>query len=312
MEWDELRFFHTVALCGSLSKAAHELRVSQPTVGRRINALEDRLAAQLFDRLVSGFVLTDVGTRIFEKTCDMANTARCIEDCVAGGRNNIAGTVLLTAPEGIGSTWLARQLSDLTEKHPDLDLQVSLSNRMLDVSNGEADAALRMGNPSDDALIGRRIAMLPFRLYASKGYIEKHGMPADLDAIRHHRIIESGGVIRDVSQAKRLREIAPGTRVAATLDNLQAQAGAVRAGLGVAALPPYLTDEPDELVAILPDAFLVEVPLWFLTRRELRDSGKVVAVKTFLTSAACDASWSTKSNAPSAKTAAVLPIPIAT
>lgn len=308
MEWDELRFFHAVAMSGSLSKAASALCVSQPTVGRRIKALENRLDARLFDRLISGYVLTDVGMRIFEKTGHMANIARGIEDCAAGERSLVAGTVLLTAPEGIGSTWLARKLLGLTDAHPDLDLKVSLSNRISDVSNGEADAALRLGDPFDETLIGRRIAMVAFRLFASKCYLERHGIPKDLTEIRHHRIIESGGVIRDVSQAKRLRQVACEARVAATLDNLHAQAEAVRAGLGIAALPPYFTDTMDGLIPILPNAFVVEVPLWFLTRQHLRTSGGVGAVKTFLTAAARAESWVATSIARPVRAAAVAPI----
>ena len=86
MDWDELRFFHAVAEAGSLSQAARELGVSQPTVGRRIRALEDRLDACLFDRLDSGYTLTGVGMRVFEKTGEMAEVARCIADRATGER----------------------------------------------------------------------------------------------------------------------------------------------------------------------------------------------------------------------------------
>lgn len=292
MEWDELRFFHAVATAGSLSRAAQTLGVSQPTVGRRIKSLEDRLDAQLFDRLESGYALTGVGLRVFEKTGEMSEVARCIADRVAGERNCIAGTVSLTAPEGIGGTWLPAQLCGLSDSHPDLDLQVSLSNRMSDVSNGEADIALRMGNPRDDALIGRRIATVPFRLFASPAYLEKYGSPPNVDGLGQHRVIESGGVIRDVAQAKRLRELAHSARVATTLDNIHAQAAAARAGVGLVALPPYVADRPRDLVAVLPKAFSVEVPLWLLTRQDLRTSRRICAVKAFLTDAARSSAWS--------------------
>ncbi|MEM8692671.1 MAG: LysR family transcriptional regulator [Pseudomonadota bacterium] len=286
MEWDELRFFHAVAVAGSLSKAARDLGVSQPTVGRRIKALEDRLDAQLFDKLISGHVLTETGIQVFEKTGEIAEIARCIADRAEGERKCIAGPVTLTAPEGIGATWLPTQLLDMSEIHPDLDLRVSLSNRISDVSNGEADVALRMGDPRDETLIGRKIAALPFRLFASPCYINKYGAPADLDALRHHRIIDSGGIIRDVAQARLLREIAHSARVAATLDGVMAQKAAARAGVGLVALPPYLTYQDPDLLPVLEDAFLVKVPVWLLTRQDLRGSRRIGAVKTFLTQAA--------------------------
>lgn len=292
MEWDELRFFHAVATAGSLSRAAQNLGVSQPTVGRRIRSLEDRLDAQLFDRLESGYALTGVGLRVFEKTGEMSEVARCIADRATGERNSISGTVSLTAPEGIGATWLPAYLCELSDSHPDLDLQVSLSNRMSDVSNGEADIALRMGNPSDDALIGRRIATVSFRLFASPAYLEKFGVPVDVDRLGQHRVIECGGVIRDVAQAKRLRELARGARVATTLDNIHAQAAAGRAGIGLVALPPYMAEQPGDLVAVLPNAFAVHVPIWLLTRQDLRTSRRICAVKAFLTDAARSSAWS--------------------
>lgn len=291
MEWDELRFFHAVAQAGSLSKAARVLGVSQPTVGRRIRALEERLDARLFDKLASGYVLTAMGSRVFDKTGEMAELARCITDRASGERNDIAGTVLLTTPEGIGATWLPPHLSEMTDRHPDLDLRVSLSNRMSDVSNGEADMALRMGNPRDETLIGRRIATVPFRLYASPAYLDRYGCPVDLEAIGQHRIIESGGVIRDVAQAQRLRDVAAGARIATTLDSIQAQCAAARAGLGLVALPPYLVHRPGGLVPVLSARFRVDVPIWLLTRHDLRASRRVCAVKTYLTDAARRCCW---------------------
>ncbi len=108
-----MRFSHAVAQAGSLSQAALGLRVSQPTVGRRIRALEDRLEARLFDRPASGYALTEAGRRIFDKTSEMANAARCIADRVAGERTRAAGHVCLTTAEGIGAVWLAPRLGAL-------------------------------------------------------------------------------------------------------------------------------------------------------------------------------------------------------
>lgn len=298
MEWDELRFFHAVAQAGNLSKAARELRVSQPTVGRRIKALEDRLEARLFDRLESGYVLTELGALVFEKTGEMVEVARCIADRATGDRNSVAGTVSLTAPEGLGAAWLPLRLSELNDTHPDLELNVSVSNRMADVSNGESDIAIRMGSPQDEALVGRRVGSVPFRLFASPSYIEKHGCPCDVTDIRHHRIIECGGTLRNVVQAKRLREFAPGARIAATLDDIRSQAAAARAGLGLVALPPYLAAGRSDLVTVLADAFLVEVPIWILTRQDLRTSRRICVVKDALTRAARDFSWGDRAVAP--------------
>ena len=157
---------------------------------------------------------------------------------------------------------------------------------MVDVSKGEADIAVRMGNPHDESLVGRRVGSVPFRLFAAPVYIDRHGCPAGIHEIGRHRVIECGGVLRNALQAKKLRELAAGARIATTLDDITSQAAAARAGLGLVALPPYLAGRPGELMSVLPDAFLVEVPIWILTRADLRTSRRINAVKTILTGAA--------------------------
>ena len=175
--------------------------------------------------------------------------------------------------------------------HPDLEMRVSVSNRVVDVSKGEAEIAVRMGDPHDESLVGRRVGSVPFRLFAAPCYIDKYGCPAGIREIGRHRVIECGGVLRNVLQAKKLRELAPDARVATTLDDIASQAAAARAGLGLVALPPYLAGQPGELVTVLPDSFLVEVPIWILTRPDLRASRRICAVKNALTDAARDLSW---------------------
>ncbi len=293
MDWDEIRFFHTVALTGSLSEAARRLKVSQPTVGRRIKMLEDRLEARLFDRLPVGFVLNDAGQAIFEKAEEMAATARSISDRVSGVNHRAEGRVSLTTSECLGAVWLTPNLMKLSTIHPALTVELALSNEKLDIGRGEADLALRLGSPDDDNLVGRQIATAAFHLWASRDYLQTFGVPRTLDELSRHRIIESGGRIRDVPQARFLREVARGAEVAGTFDCISAQLAAARAGLGLASLPAYQTASIDDLCCVLPGSFYVSVPVWLLTRNDLRGSTRVNALKSFLSKAVLDAraSW---------------------
>jgi DNA-binding transcriptional LysR family regulator len=139
-----------------------------------------------------------------------------------------------------------------------------------------------MGDPHDDGLVGRRIGAVRFHLYASRSYLERRGTPRGPDELGAHSIVDAGGVIRDVPQAVRLRELAPSARVATTLDSLKGQASAVQAGMGLAALPPYSVRGQGDLVRVLPDFFFVAVPVWLLTRAEMRRCVRVAALKSFL------------------------------
>lgn len=286
MEWDDIRFFHAVAEAGSLSRAARRLNVSQPTVGRRIRILEDRLEAQLFHRLASGFVLTDAGQCIYEKAVEMAGAARCISDRVSGTRSRAEGRICLTTAEGLGQSWLVPKLMSLSRSHPDLEVNLTLSNIKLDIAGGEADLALRMGDPLDENLVGRQIGAVPFQLYASPGYLETFGTPTALGDLGAHRIIEWGGAISNVPQARHLREIGASAQPSVTLDSIYAQKAAAEAGMGLAALPPYLAEGAPDLQRVLADRFCVFVPVWLLTRADLRHTIRVGVVRAFLADAA--------------------------
>ncbi|WP_162150017.1 LysR family transcriptional regulator [Roseivivax halodurans] len=286
MDWDNIRFFHAVAKAGSFSEASRRLKVSQPTVGRHIRLLEDRLDAELFHRLPSGLVLTDAGRRIFEKAEEMAFSAQGLADRIAGTRSRIEGRITLTSAEGLGQSWLIPILRDLSSHHHGLDIDVTLSNVRLDVAKGEADLALRMGEPHDESLIGRQIGSVPFKLYASRRYLEMFGHPEDILELSGHRTIESGGVIQNVPQARYLREIGARARPALKLDSLLAQKAAAEEGMGLAALPTYVAAASPSLIPVLPEKFRVSVPLWLLTRSELRRSARVGVVRSFLAGAA--------------------------
>ncbi|MGF1551932.1 MAG: LysR family transcriptional regulator [Paracoccaceae bacterium] len=282
VDWDDLRFFHAVARTGSLSGAARELGVSQPTVGRKIRDLETALQAKLFDRLACGYSLTEAGWRIFDKATEMADAARCIADRVSGETNAAAGAVRLTCPEGLGAAWLTPHLRALRQRHPHLAVQVSLCSTTLDLANGEADVALRMGEPQDTTLVGRRIGEIAFHLYASRDYLAERGVPSSLEDLAAHRVIESGGKLAGVPQALLLRDRAHGASVSLSLDSLLAQAAAARAGFGVAALPTYLVAEAGDLVRVLDERFRVVMPLWLLTREDLRGVTRVRALQDFV------------------------------
>ncbi len=282
MDWDDLRFFNAVATAGSVGRAAQTLGVTQPTVARRVRDLEQRLGARLFDRLTSGYRMTEAGARVYARSSDVMRIVQAISDDVEGDEAEVAGTVRITASEGIGAAWLAPRLGMLRARHPALRVELELSTLTRDVAAGDADIALRMGEPRDEALVGRRIAMIPFSLYGSQRYFAVHGAPRGLEDLGRHMIIESTGRLEHVPQARLLRDVALGAVTVAAVDNIFAQAAIVKAGAGLVGLPCYLGHSDPDLVAVLEGAFHVHMPVWLLTRHDLRQTARVRAVLDFI------------------------------
>lgn len=280
--WDDLRVFHAVAKAGSLSAAARALNLTAATVARRVQELEARLDAKLFDRLVHGYSLTPAGRRIVAMAEDMAGAVRAIEAEVTGEAGAAVGIVRVTASEGLGAAWLAPRLIDLKSAHPGITVELALCFTKSDLSRGEAEVALRLGDPRDDALVGRRIAEASFGLYASREYLARCGAPFDTSDLRRHAIIHGAGLLAAVPQARALSALTEGAPTAARLDSLFAQVEAVRAGLGIAALPAYVAQREGVLARVLAERFDVRVPVWLLLRRDLKDSARVRAVCRFI------------------------------
>lgn len=282
MNWDELRVFHAVARAGSLAAAARALKVSQPTVSRRIRDLEADLGLRLFDRLTHGLRLTDAGRDVLEKAREMEAAARAIADRVASAPDRIAGTIRLTAPDGIGDRLLVPRLAALRARHPGLNVELLLTNEAVDLAGGEADVALRLGAPRDETLVGRRVADGTFHLYASREYLARTGLPEPERRFERHLIIDGAGRMAHVEQRRRLRSIAEGAEVSSTFDHLLAQLHAAEAGLGIVGLPPCIVGPDSQLVRLPSDLFEVRLPVWVLTRPDLRRCPRVAAIKAFL------------------------------
>lgn len=283
--WDDYRYFLAVAETGSLSAAARRLRVAQPTVGRRIQVLEEALGARLFDRLSHGYALTVLGESIREFAVRIEQDALAIERRVAGAEEQIAGKVNLTTAEGLGVYWLAAQLPALRQQFPQLEIELSIDMSLADLLRREADIALRVGTPGSDELVGRTIGKVSFGLYAAKAYLAAHGEPKKLVDLAKHTFIESTGGIAELKQVQLLRELAKQADIGLHCNHIATQLHAARAGLGLLSLPAYMAHDAADLRRVLRTKFDVQLDLWLLTHRDLRRSARIRAVMDFIVEA---------------------------
>ena len=176
-DWDDVRFFLAVAKTGSFSAAATQLNTKQTTVGRRIQALERRLGAKLFDRHRHGMEVTPAARGVLVQAESMMSNATSIERHLAGLDREMAGIVRIAATEGIAANWLVARLGQLRRTHPDIVVQVIASDQVLDLATRQADLAIRFFRPTSNQLVAARVGQVNFSIFAAPSYIERYGLP---------------------------------------------------------------------------------------------------------------------------------------
>jgi len=167
-QWDDVRFFLAVARTGSLSGAARTLGVGHVTVGRRISLLERRLGVSLLNRTPDGFAATAAGEAILRQCMAMENATLDLERIAAGRDSLAAGSIRLTATEALAHRVIAPAIAELRKSHPDLQVDLAVGVRSLDIARREADLAVRVGRPSGPGLVSRKLGEVGYSLYASQ------------------------------------------------------------------------------------------------------------------------------------------------
>jgi DNA-binding transcriptional LysR family regulator len=284
-DWDDLRYFLAVAREGSTIAAAKALGVSQPTVQRRLAAFEKLIGRSLVEPHPTGYRLTDIGKELLPHAERIEEDVAAFERQLAASDKNVTGTVRITCPEA-DVRLLAAVFDRFRARHPGLRLELLVSDRLLDLSKGDADVALRGGDPGDSILIGRKLADCPWYLYASRSYVEQHGKPQRPDEIAQHPLIAYTGPIAEQRPARWLRSVASDATIAAYSNNILGALSAVRSGAGLGLLPAHIGSHESEIVCVFkPQPELTE-PFTLLVHPDLRNTLRVRAVLDFFSSEA--------------------------
>jgi DNA-binding transcriptional LysR family regulator len=163
-----------------------------------------------------------------------------------------------------------------------LRVDLIVTERFLDLSKGEAEIAVRGGEPRDPALIGRKIADNPWAVYASRSYIERHGQPERPEDINHHAIIDFSGDIANLLLAKWLRSVAPRATIAARSNSVIGLLMAAKSGVGLTILPVQLGDPADELIRVIDPLPELMSQVYLLVHPDLRHTPRVSAFFDFV------------------------------
>ena len=284
MDWDKLRIFHAVADAGSLTHAGEQLHLSQSAVSRQIRALEEMLNTTLFHRHARGLILTEQGELLFDATKAMRKRLDAAAARIRDSEEEVFGELRVTTTIGFGSMWLAPRLTRLYEQYPQLNIDLMLEERVLDLPMREADVAIRMKEPSQADLIRKRLMGVRMRLYAAPDYLERAGTPENVDDMRSHRLIcqAPGGV--QVSAGAQLVQwlLTHDIPSRLTVNNYFGVLQGTINGLGIGVLPDYIVENAPHLTRVLPQVESNEVPVFLAYPEELRQSRRIGAFRDFV------------------------------
>ena len=271
--WELYRSFLAVVREGSLSGAARALSLTQPTIGRHIDALESGLGVSLFTRSQAGLIASDGASLLVPYAEAMANAADALQRAASGEAEDDRGTVRVTASEMIGGEVLPSVLSAFREVHPRVIVELVLSNRSEDLLRREADIAVRMIRPSQTALFARKVGVIHLGFHAHPRYLKAHGTPKNLAELREHPLIG----FDKAPSVRRLEGLDfPINRelFAFRCDSDVAQYALLRAGFGIGVCQLGLARR-DKLVHLLPGAFDFALDTWVVMHEDLKSSRRM-------------------------------------
>ena len=280
--WNDLRFFLSVARSSTISLAGKRLGADHATVGRRISALEAALGLQLFERNPRGYILTRHGESLLGMAQAIEAEAVRIEETAAGQQHGLAGAVRISTPEGFGNFFLAARIGRLAAAHPRLAIEMITIQQIVSLSRREADVAVTMSEPPTGNFVHEHLTDYELYIYASRGYLAAADPIRSRDDLGEHPFI---GYVDDLIFTRALNylpEIRPNLRARLQNSSLQAQMSAAVAGFGLCVLPAYIAANSRELVAVLPEEVCLRRSYWMVADAEMAETAQVRLTQRFI------------------------------
>lgn len=281
-DWDDLRYFLSVARTGRLTAAARRMGTDHSTVSRRVTALENRLGAELFRRSPRGYSLTDAGEKLLTRAEMIESSAANIENDIAGERSSLEGVVRIGAPDGFGSLFLAPRIGELTLRHPRLELQIVAMPRVFNLTRREADIAIGLKRPDRGRLYSRKLTDYTLHVYAAQSYLDRHGPIRERRDLADHPIIGYIPELIFTPELDYLKELGDDFTPRLSSTNLFAQLGATQAGAGLCILPDFMAHDTPGLVRVLPAEIELVRAFWIIAHLDARESTRIQTVIDFI------------------------------
>ena len=287
MDWDKLKIFYAVAEAGSFTKATTNLNLSQSAISRQIQSLEQNLKVSLFERHARGLSLTDNGEYLFKTAHEVISKLKDVETTLADKRDKPSGKLTVTTVVSFGTTWLTPRIKEFMQLNPEIEIELIFDDKELDLSTRQADIGIWMRRPKQLNYIQKKLIDINYHIYGSVKYLEQNGYPKKISDLNKHKFITYGkGAPSPVFNpdwalklgAKDGKKIKPAMRVNSVYGLLLA----VQSGVGLAALPDYITVGVQNIVKVLPEIEGPKSESHFVYPQSLKNLGRVVAFRNFL------------------------------
>jgi len=287
MDWDKLKIFYAVAESGSFTKATINLNLSQSAISRQIQSLEYELKVQLFERHARGLSLTENGEYLYKTAHEVISKLKEVESAFVDKKNKPSGKLTVTTVVSFGTTWLTPRIQEFMQLNPEIEVELIFDDKELNLTTREADIGIWMRKPKQLNYIQKKLMNLNYHIYGSAKYLEKYGFPKNENDLSKHKFISYGkgtpSPVFNPDWALKLgvkdgRKRKPAMKVNSVYGLLLA----VKSGVGLAALPDYLTHSVSNIVKVLPNIEGPKTEVHFVYPQSLKNVARIVAFRNFL------------------------------
>ena len=287
MDWDKLKIFHTVAEASSFTKASTILNLSQSAISRQIQSLENDLKIKLFERHARGLVLTHNGEYLFKSAREVISKLKDVEATLSSEKDKLNGKLTVTTVVSFGTTWLTPRIQEFMTLHPDIEVELIFDDKELDLSTRQADIGIWMRRPKQLNYIQKKFVNFNYHIYGANSYLEQHGYPKSIKDLNKHKFITYGrgapspvfnpdwALKLGVSDGKKRKPVMKVNSVYGLLL-------AVQSGVGLAALPDYITHNIPNITKILPNEYGKPTETHFVYPESLKSVARVTAFRNFI------------------------------
>jgi DNA-binding transcriptional LysR family regulator len=294
---ENLAMFIDVAQAKSFSAVARRKGMVASSVARQIDALEQDRRVTLFTRSTRALIMTDAGSLLFERAVKILHDIRAVRSEVVSAEQTVQGVLRVSCVPAFGRRHVVPHLGTLSEKHPDLRVELELTERVVDAVVERFDLVIRLGQQPDSSMVGQRIGYQRYIIGASPTYLRRYGHPTRFEELAQHRLIDR----QHSTSTRGWREVTGPEawlpeQFAFECDDCDARRMSAAQGLGIALMPNWAIGEDlaaGRLVALcLEGAPPLEATGIFLMRASQRANTKTTAfTKHLLDSIGRSASW---------------------
>ncbi len=281
INWRDLEIFHAVLEQGSFSAAARALGLSQPTVSRHIEGLERGFGKELFTRTSAGLEPSELALVLSEHAAQMNDGMYAIQRVLDGKEEAPRGLVTVSLPHGMGGIPLARSLIGFHDHYPDICIDLKFGPPRTDLGRREADIDVRVGQPTEQDVIGARMGSIHFGMYAAEEYIERHGIPSKAEDVLEH-ILPATDEFVMAPFLKALSEFGVEPRQIPIRCSGNTMLVQVLANMGVTLGATPIGMELPNMRRILPEFRWKTQPLWITMHSALRRNTRIRIVWDWL------------------------------